>query len=123
MGRARLLNYRMVCNKLSKDGSGKGNVVFTPGEVVWGVLYEMDRQDLKELDRMERGYERVSLLVIVDGGEVITAETYVSTRLTTDPRPFESYKKRILEGAREHGLPEEYILSLELIPAKPDPTT
>ena len=53
LGRARLLNKRMVCNKKSRDNSGKANLVDSHSDAVWGVLYEIDLVELDKLDRAE----------------------------------------------------------------------
>jgi gamma-glutamylcyclotransferase (GGCT)/AIG2-like uncharacterized protein YtfP len=109
IGRAFLSNKRLVFNKKSKDGSGKANIEDSRGDVVWGVLYEIDSSQLSQLDRIEGGYNRVSVNVIMDNDEDVIAEVYVSNRYTDNPIPFDWYKKLMLQGAIEHGLPSEYI--------------
>jgi len=121
VGRARILNRRLVCNKRSKDGSGKANLVHSPGDVVWGVLYEMDESGLPKLDKAEGGYRRVEVEVLDEQGCPIVAQTYVSKKLTDDTRAYEGYKKLILNGAREHQLSKKYIEDLESVPTKPEP--
>lgn len=121
IGRARIVNRHLVCNKRSKNGSGKANLVHSPGDVVWGVLYEMDESDLPKLDKAEGGYRRVEVEVLDEQGGPIVAQTYVSKKLTDDTRAYEGYKNLILNGAREHQLPEKYIEDLESIPTKPEP--
>ena len=41
--------------------------------------------------------------------------------LTTDPVPFDWYCALVLEGAREHGLPEAYVAELASQRCKRDP--
>jgi hypothetical protein len=48
------------------------------------------------------------------------AQTYHSRLLTDEPVPFASYKQLLLDGAREHGLPDEWIRFLLALPEKPD---
>ena len=56
-GRSALLTgYRLVFNKKSTDGSGKGNVEVCEGTQVWGVLYSLPDADLHTLDEGEVGY-------------------------------------------------------------------
>jgi len=45
----------------------------------------------------------------MDNDEDVIAEVYVSNRYTDNPIPFDWYKKLMLQGAIEHGLPSEYI--------------
>ncbi len=117
---AQLPGHRLVCNKLGGDGSGKANLVAGPSAVVWGVLYEFERSAWDALDRSEEGYERVLVEVVVAEG-VVPAWTYVALRLTLDPIPFEWYKRLLVDGARQHGLPSHYVAGLERISARPDP--
>ncbi len=121
IGRARLLDKRMVCNKKSKDSSGKANLIDSPGNVVWGVLYEIDSAELGNLDKAERSYKRKALQVLNEQGDTISAEVYISTKITTDPTPYDWYKNLILQGAQEHQLPGDYVEYLQRLPSKPDP--
>lgn len=120
IGRARLLDKRMVCNKKGEDGSGKANLVDSPGDLVWGVLYEVDLAKLDKLDQAEGGYQRTKLQVWTEQGNPVTAEVYVSKKLAADPMPYDWYKKLIIAGAREHQLPRDYLEYLEQLPSKPD---
>ena len=120
LGRARLLGKRLVCNKKSKYGSGKANLMDSPGDCVWGVLFEIDSAELRDLDKVEGGYERVEVDVLDEAGESVTAQTYISRRVTTDPVPYEWYKQLIISGAREHHLPDDYLAALQRLPSKPN---
>jgi gamma-glutamylcyclotransferase len=118
IGRAKLLDKDLVCNKEGEDGSGKANLVDSPGDVVWGVLYEIDPREINKLDRVEDGYQRVTLEVITDQGNSLKAQVYFSLQLTDDPRPYTCYKDLIVKGAIKHQLPKYYVSSLEQIPSK-----
>jgi len=110
----------MVCNKESKDGSGKANLVDSTGDLVWGVIYEIDAAELDKLDRVEGGYQRVKLQVWTEHDDPVTAYVYISTKLTADPVPYEWYKELIIAGAHEHRLPRDYLDYLEQLPSRPD---
>ena len=75
---------------------------------------------MNKLDRIEGGYERVTVRVRQPNGNVVEAVTYISDELTKDARPYSWYKKLIISGAREHNLPQDYIVYLEGIPVKSD---
>ncbi len=45
----------------------------------------------------------------------------MATTLTDEPVAFDWYKRLIVEGAREHGLPGDWVATLERLPEKPDP--
>ena len=119
LGIGQIHGKRMVCNKKGKDGSGKANLTDSPGGTTWGVLYEVTASDLKELDRIEVGYDRVPVEVWTSEGDAMKAETYISTVLTDDPVTHDWYKELMLSGAKEHGLPKGYINYLEQLPARP----
>ena len=121
VGRARLPGRRLVTDKLGRDGSGKANLREDAAATVWGVLYEIHSSHWAELDACESGYLRVSLEVETEDGARRLAQTYVSEMLTADPVPYAWYKRLVIEGAREHGLPSDYVAMLEAWPEKPDP--
>jgi cation transport regulator ChaC len=120
IGYARIDDWRVVFSKKGKDGSGKANLLSTPGGVTWGVLYEIDREDLNKLDKYESGYTRTTVQVQMTNTRALTAETYISRDLTDDLVAFDSYKQYVVLGAVEHHLPADYIQYLKKLPSKPD---
>ena len=120
IGTAYLTGKRVVFNKLSIDGSGKANLIESPADIAWGVLFNIEQKDFLKLDRIEGGYERVEITSIQNNGKEEECVTYISSKLTDDPRAYKSYKKIIIQGAKENYLPEEYISCLEKLPEKPD---
>lgn len=119
---ALLTGYRLRFNKKSqKDGSGKANLEPHEGGKVWGVLYTIPEKDLQLLDDGEKGYSRVKLAVSVNG---VAAGTwvYIASNPDNDPalRPYSWYKRFLVEGAREHAIPPEYVAELEQIDAVQD---
>jgi|TARA_B100000315_G_scaffold227521_1_gene235548 gamma-glutamylcyclotransferase (GGCT)/AIG2-like uncharacterized protein YtfP len=122
LGRAKLPDKRFVCNKKGRDYSGKANLVVDTGHIVWGVLYEIDSADLNNLNRYEGDYKIKEMIVIDDQATQVKAYTYISEKLTEDPRAYECYKKIVIKGAREHNLPDDYIKNdLETIKTKLGP--
>ena len=120
---AMLPGHRLLFNKKSTDDkSGKANVAAHAGSDVWGVLYTIPDTDLDKLDRGEGGYKRVRLTVRPPNGGNIDAWVYVAKKPTDDPelRPYTWYKRFLIEGAREHSLPDDYIAELERIDALQD---
>ncbi len=117
-GRAKLYDRRLVFNKASNDGSTKANIEFSFGDVVWGVLYKLDEKDLQKVDDTEGGYERIEVDVSIDSGGTIKAFSYVSTNTTTNCKPYDWYLDYILVGAKEHGLPQQYITELQKVQIK-----
>lgn len=114
--RGRLYDYKLLCNKKSKDGTGKANIVHHPGDLVWGVLYKIPNKHFLKLDRIEGGYERKTFEIKTDISGIILANAYISFKFT-DTFPSSSYKDLIVQGAIEHNFPDEYIKSLVNLPA------
>jgi gamma-glutamylcyclotransferase len=118
MSSAILKNKLMLFNKRSVDGSGKANLVDSPGDVTWGILYEVDSKDLDRLDKIESGYERIMAQAQTADGSVVVAFTYISSDLTDEPVAYEWYKVLVLSGAHEHNLPQAYIAYIQQLPSK-----
>jgi hypothetical protein len=116
-GRARLAGWRLVADKPGRDGSAKLNVVPDPAGLVWGALWEISPPDLAHLDRHEGGYARLAVTVDSDAGAV-AATTYASTLRGAQPGLERGYKDFVLEGAREHDLPPEWVALLESLPER-----
>lgn len=122
----RLTGYKLSFNMRCSDGSAKVNIMESPGDVVWGVLYQIKVEDLRKLDQFEDGYTRKRLKVEkVDGSfkdsfryNPHEAEVYSSTGLTGDGKVYRDYKNFLVRGALEHRLPSEYIRYLSQIPTK-----
>lgn len=113
--------WKVICNKRSKDGSGKANIVQQNEHCTWGVVYEIDTEDVLKLDRFEGGYNRVTVFVTIDDESSVSAETYISEDIIEEPVAFDWYKELIIIGAEEHGLPPAYVDTLREIRSRPDP--
>lgn len=120
LGAARLAGRRLCFDKLGRDGTGKANLRDDPASSVWGALYSFEPEAWPQLDRCEPGYARVEVEVEC-GGERRAAQTYVSRLYTPDPLPLARYKRLVVEGARFHALPDDWIRWLESQPERADP--
>lgn len=114
-----LKNYRFAFNKGGAGGEVYANIVPSPGDVVWGVVYLCNPQAMASLDHYEAvetgDYWRRPVEVETSDAELLKAEVYIAGEsfLIADGRPRPWYLDLILSGARKHGLPEEYIKSIE----------
>jgi gamma-glutamylcyclotransferase len=119
VGPARLAGFRVELRRRSiRWGGGAVDVVESPGEEVWGVLYELPDRALDGLDakegagfayrrrevEVERGDERVRALVY----EVIDKEAE-QVPCTSD------YAALLIGGARERGLPKGWVEHLDAV--------
>jgi gamma-glutamylcyclotransferase len=115
---ATLHGFRLVFNKRSKDGSGKANIVVDDKHIVWGVAYLCDSEAMAAMDRFEGvcdgGYCQLPVAVRTAGGEYLDAVTYVAGEafVCFELRPSQTYLNTILEGARSHGFPKDYVGSI-----------
>ncbi len=107
-----LPGYELAFDKVGERG-GNPNVR-RGGKGVWGVVYEVDEKDLRRLDLISPKYKREIVNVIVDGREVEAWVYVAKEEFRKDGlKPERSCVERIVRGAKFHGLPEEYIESLE----------
>jgi len=104
--------YALVYDGYSKTRNGPvANIVEELDSKVWGGLFEISDKDLRSLDRCEgypRVYQRETLVIMGRDGKEYRAITYLRKDKLAG-KPSESYRKVILQGAKDCGLPEEYI--------------
>ena len=115
--RAFLPNYRVEFRFFSKRRQGGiSSIVFAPGELVRGVIYEVPLEEMLRLDEVEsvpQGlYSRETFLVLGEDGEFHEADLYRVVKPEGPFTPARSYVELMLEGAKEHGLDQEYIEEL-----------
>jgi cation transport regulator ChaC len=122
VGLAALPDFELRWHKVSKDGSGKCDIVATPGRSVQGVLYEIAAAERPALDVAEglgAGYREVQLEVrTVDG--VRQALSYQATNIDSFTKPYSWYKALVVAGAKEQGLDAAYVETLEAAPSWDD---
>ncbi len=114
-----LLDYEMCFNIPVGPGErGVANVEPRHGLRTCGVLYSLTPEDFDRLDRTEGVhvglYRRMPIEVVV-GEECVAASTYQSSLTQAGRKPSPRYMSLLLEGARHHALPPEYIRRLENI--------
>ena len=124
---ARLEGWRLQFDKVSEDGSGKCDIVRSPGDVVCGVVYSIPTADLGNLDRLEdldHGYilQRLAPVVLGDGSLVRTL-AHVAEPGSCQPGllPYEWYRDLVVAGAEQHNLPSDYLAWLKSAGSQPDP--
>lgn len=95
---------------------GVANVAARDGDHVWGVLWRISGDGAQHLDRTEgvhRGfYRRLAVQVTTPDGARVPAFTYHSFRGRAGCKPSRRYLGLLLAGARQHGLPEDWIVRL-----------
>ena len=122
LGMAILPQYTLRWDYHSLDGSGKCNIVQTghPADAVYGVVYEMDKTDFPALDAIERGYDRIEVL-LTHGAKATSAWAYIYSKSAEREPPYDWYKNLVVEGAIEHLFPAAIVEALRAVPSVPDP--
>lgn len=122
---AELPSHRLRFHKSAGDGSAKCNAEETgnPDDRVIGVVYEIDAAEKPDLDRHEAlgfGYDEKEV-ELATGSDRLQAWMYYATRIDQALKPFHWYKDHVLIGARENGLPAEYVAQIEAVESVDDP--
>jgi gamma-glutamylcyclotransferase (GGCT)/AIG2-like uncharacterized protein YtfP len=117
-----LENYRLIFPRHStKRNCGVASIAPCEGEVIWGIIYELDNEDLTKLDAAEgfnplrapekNNYNRISVQIKTQypQSEKIDCLTYLAVPQQGDFFPNTQYIHTILEGAEENNLPETYV--------------
>lgn len=123
-----LEGYVLSFGKKSTDGSGKATLVPSSGTQAFGVVFEVAKDDLEELDRIEgrgKGYDRFENIAAfsVPDRKPLLVTMYVAAPGFVDPalQPYDWYLALVVKGAERKGLPEAYRRKLISTPARADP--
>ena len=112
----RIFGYRIRFN-LEGRPVGKAapaNLFPDPGGEAWGVLYRLTRHQLVQLDATEgMRYRHVWADAEDKEGRPLRAVSYIAAGRETDGDPSLRCLTLLREGARAHGLPEQWIRYLE----------
>ena len=125
---ARIAGWRFVCDKpplFPSMAESYANLVPDEGAETYGVLFELDADDLAHVELTEGvligNYRRVDVVAEPLGkGASVAAATLVTDARDPALAPSERYRALLVDGAREHGLPADWIAFLEGLPARPE---
>jgi gamma-glutamylcyclotransferase len=121
LGAAELRDHRLAFTRRSlRTGTGVADVLAAPGASVWGALYELDGAQLAAIDEKEGNgwaYERRAVRVIAGDGELEAFAYAVIAPDAEHVQPSREYLQALVEGARERGLPEDYVAALAAVAA------
>lgn len=103
-----------------KRKGGVGSIERHQGSSVWGVVFSVNDKDLKTLDRREGvligAYTRGPLEVHSQAGKSALVQTYFAVPEGNGIfTPHRNYIEHYIKGAKQFGLPHEYIVILEQI--------
>jgi gamma-glutamylcyclotransferase len=121
---ARAPGWRLVLDKppLLGPAPGFANLVPDAGAAVFGVVYEISADDMAHVELTEGvaidNYRRTKIDVVPLAAVPAPSRafTLVSDKRTPDLRPSARYMALLIDGAEEHGLPDEWITMLRAVP-------
>ncbi len=118
--RGRLDGYRLTFDLPVGPGErGVANLLADPTAATWGALYLLEPRACEHLDRTEGVhagyYRRLDVRVTTDDGTRLPAFAYHSATTVAGRKPSPRYLGLLLDGAREHALPEDWIRHLEAL--------
>jgi gamma-glutamylcyclotransferase (GGCT)/AIG2-like uncharacterized protein YtfP len=130
--RAKLPSHRLAFTLTSLErGCGVADVLHDEAKDVWGVVYELPGNELKDLDKDEsfrpgrpdnqNEYTREKHYVWAEGDakRPLLVSLYRGHPQLDPPLPSDDYKRLIVEGARHWKLPAAYIREVESIQTAP----
>lgn len=113
LGVMRLLDYKLkfsFCKKNSDQGGC--DLESCPGNVMYGILYELPEKELRDLNRLSGHgdglWTNMSINLINEKEEVVPAQTYVIPTAGDDYTPSEAYVRPILTGLEVLPIPDDY---------------
>lgn len=125
---ARLTGHSFRFHKRSIDGSSKADAFETgnSSDSIWGAIFDLEENQKPSLDTAEglgAGYREKSAIVLDGNGQEHRAALYVADASSIDDtlRPYSWYKRFVVEGARQHALPDEYVSAIAGMPDAEDP--
>lgn len=119
----KLNNYRLEFTGFSKKWNGSiATIVPSPNSHVWGVIWSINENDIKRLDRQEGVKKKIyfpkAVHVQIFSNILLKCRTYQKRKsknpINNTPRkPSKAYIDTIIEGAKDYHLPKHYITYLE----------
>jgi len=116
IGRARLEGFRLVFDGHSRNWgmASAANIVPSPGDSVWGVLYRVSKEDLKLLDGFEhapKNYRRATVRLAGPGRGAHEAVVYLRAARPAGQASL-PYLAAIMRGALRYRFPLRYLVTL-----------
>jgi len=101
------------CRWSSQWRCGLASVTPSPGEQVWGAVFEVTDEDLKLMDLFEEdvppsAFRQVQVTVLTETGEKLPVTTYAATPIGKF-KPKAHYLDWVMKGLKHWKLPEEAI--------------
>lgn len=117
-----LADYKVAFTAFHEDGSdviksGGCHLESAPGNLLYGVLYEVSEDDVALIDRLTRvefgSYTKKYIEVNGENGKIYQTVSHSIKNPTSKSSPSTEYMDHMIKGAHEFGFPEAYIQQLE----------
>ncbi|HXC67432.1 MAG TPA: gamma-glutamylcyclotransferase family protein [Nitrospiraceae bacterium] len=101
------------CRWSSQWRCGLASVIPSPGEQVWGAVFEVTDEDLKLMDLFEddvpeTAFRQVQVTVVTEAGEKMLVTTYAATPIGKF-KPKAHYLDWVMKGLKHWKLPNDCI--------------
>ncbi len=113
IGKYVLKNYKLAYTIFSKKRNcGCADIIESVNDEVWGLLYQITKDDLEKLDLYEGhpvNYKRFTVRVQDINGKTIEAQSYeVVNKKTEYQIPSREYHRIIVDNSTKNGFPDSY---------------
>jgi len=110
---AKLRNAKFVYDGISKtwDNKPAANVISSENDYVWGAVYKINESDLESLKHYEGfpdKYGKGRVRIMGEGGDNYNAWIFFRIGQKSG-EPSNKYRNKVLDGARECGISDDYI--------------
>ncbi|CAF2538203.1 unnamed protein product [Rotaria sp. Silwood2] len=108
---ARLIDYQFRFNHRQENGEGRANIMAKKGSYVYGLVYLINEKHLDYLLKTEPGHKMIKINIeLVNDNKIIEAITFIDeTTNEEDFTPSNEYLQTIINAAKQHKFPREYI--------------
>jgi Gamma-glutamyl cyclotransferase, AIG2-like len=118
VGPASIEGYRLVFNVQDRQfGGGAANAIPDPTARLWGVLWEVDEEELTGFDsfRGDEPSDTHGVVIEVQGPHgPVSAKTMMLPVIDGFVAPADPYLRALHAGARAHGLPRQALDAIDL---------
>jgi len=105
--------YKFVYDGYSKNWHGPvANIIISNKDILWGGLFEINRDNLAALDCYEgypKTYNRKMINVTDINGKIVNALIYIRSKPEDIGQPSEKYRNIVVKGASDCGIVDDYI--------------
>lgn len=111
VGVAMLPHYGFRFDHPNPNGSARANIIPSPQETVYGLLFEIALTDKAYFLDSEPGYDFVPMQVKIENRSV-QAYVFISPSHVPNIFPDKKYLEVILRGGKANGIPASYLAQL-----------